>query len=91
MNEFIGPRTGWEEHAAGTIRFEIDIELWSNSGRLLHVDPTVMGGVLLADRLARKLRELPERDDFAIHTLRYYGTGSEVSSAHYIGNGPATT
>ena len=56
MNTFVGPRPGWDEHGAGTIRFEIDIELWSYSGRPLHVDPTVMGGVLLADRLARGSR-----------------------------------
>jgi hypothetical protein len=91
MNKFVGPRPEWDAHGAGTIRFEIDLELWSNSGRPLHLDPTVMGGFLLVERLARMLRELPERDDVAIHKLRYYGTGSEVASAHYIGNGPAAT
>lgn len=32
MTEFIGPREGWDEHIAGTIRFELDVELWSNPG-----------------------------------------------------------
>lgn len=78
MSNFIGPRPGWDQHIAGTIRFEIDLELWSNSGRDKHVDLTEQGG-WVANYVAEQLRKFGAGDDMAIHRLRYYGAVDRIS------------
>lgn len=78
MTEFIGPRSGWEEHAKGTVRFEIDLELWSNSGRSKHIDLDEQGAWLAQD-IAVHLKNREQLSDVAIHDIRYYGTDLTAS------------
>lgn len=77
MTTFIGPRSEYEDHGSGTIRIEIDIESWANSGRDKHTDMLEQGG-WVAEAIATHLRhafdaEGERPDDHAIHDLRYYG------------------
>ena len=81
---FRGERPEYDEHAAGTIRLEIDLELWSNSGRDKHVDLTEQGGWLI-EVITRALKEQEaqgktpewlEASDTAIHEIRYFGEQS---------------
>jgi hypothetical protein len=57
---------------SGTIRIEVDLELWNNSGREKHTDITEQGG-WLANAIAQCLRAFPAGPDFAIRDLRYFG------------------
>lgn len=75
MTKFIGQRPGWEDHASGTIKIEIDLELWASSGRDKHTDIDGQGA-FLADAIANQLNQnkaFEVGDDVAIHELRYYG------------------
>jgi hypothetical protein len=72
MTEFIGPRPGWQDHVQGTVRYEIDLETWSNSGREKHTD-LVEQGALLTNAIANQLRLLGPGTDIAIHDVRFLG------------------
>jgi len=88
MSHFIGERPGFTDHAAGTVRFEIDLELWSESGRPKHTDLTEQGG-FLAEFIVNALKKFDVGNDVAVHRLRYFGAkGSDVASDLEIGNAP---
>ena len=72
MTEFIGPRPGWKDHLQGTVRYEIDLEAWSNSDREKHTD-LIEQGALLTSAIANQLRLLKPGPDFAIHDIRFVG------------------
>lgn len=64
---------------AGTIRLEIDFELWSNSGRDKHQDLTQQGAWLVG-AICEALRRLDAgRDDTQVYGVRYFG---EVKPTH---------
>ena len=73
MTEFIGPRPEWDDHAAGTVRLEVDLELWSNSGRPQHTDITAQGAWLV-ETVTNALRQMTSGGgDLAVHDIRYFG------------------
>jgi hypothetical protein len=73
VTTYIGPRPDeYDDHAAGTIRIEVDLEMWSNSDREKHRDITEQGG-WIAEAIAQALANFPKGDDIRIHDLRYYG------------------
>ena len=72
MRTFDGPRQGWDEHAQGTVHFEIDLELWSNSGRSKHVDIDEQGAWLTL-AIKDALSKLETSDEVKIHRVRYFG------------------
>jgi len=78
MTEFIGPRPGWQDHVQGTVRYEIDLETWSNSGREKHTD-LVEQGALLTSAIANQLRLLDPGTDIAIHDVRFIGVADPPS------------
>jgi hypothetical protein len=57
---------------SGTVSFELDIELWSNSGREKHTDLSEQGA-WIANAIVQALRNYGAGPDFAIHDLRYLG------------------
>lgn len=68
-----GPRPEYDEYADGTIRIEIDFELWSNSGREKHIDIAEQGAWMAQDLLHR-LRQLNrESDEVNAYEVRYFG------------------
>jgi hypothetical protein len=80
MSDFDGPRIGWDEHAQGTVHVEIDLELWSNSGRSKHVDIDEQGA-WLAEAIRQALRGLEHSDDIKIHRLRYFGQRQKIKDS----------
>ncbi len=72
MPHFDGPRQGWDEHSQGTVVFEVDLELWSDSGRLKHIDIQEQGA-WLTEVIGNALRKIEPGDDVKIHRVRYLG------------------
>jgi hypothetical protein len=79
MTQFVGPRPGWDEHSAGTVSFEVDLEFWSNSGRPKHIDLDEQGA-WLAEGFRDYLRNLQRMPDGAVHRIRYFGTHNPSTS-----------
>ena len=80
MSDFDGPRIGWDEHAKGTVHLEIDLELWSNSGRPKHVDIDEQGQ-WLAETIRQALSGLEHGDDVKIHRVRYFGQRERITDS----------
>jgi hypothetical protein len=78
MTEFIGPKPGWKDHVQGTVRYEIDLETWSNSERDKHTD-LIEQGAWLTTAIANQLRLLDPGSDIAIHDVRFVGVADSAS------------